>query len=555
MNDTNDSKSASPGPFQGDQGLNSASEKGSSDKRIAAVQAQDAPDPESPAPIPGDHGLKAEKATSYKQTTAAKTQDPPDPISAAIADYVQSLRSIHQTVSLVLPHVSNWLIQERTKGETQLGKFIPGFPNHATPTTIRVDAVRDLVEVTSTLRTLQDAVANNAPAVIIRSLFLYMFSEFDVFSGALLNAIYVKNDKLLSGISRTVTLGDLLQYENLEAVKRALLDKEIETFRRDSYVEQFATIERKFGISLRKFKEWSEFVEVGQRRNIFTHNGGVVTDQYLLVCEAEGHKFAEKPALGRQLDLNVKYLLRALTLLSKVGIMLGFTLWSKVFPKEHTRIHTSLNEMVYKCLEGKRWKLVAELEDFVLSPPMYRNVAELDARMRRVNVAIGLKFSGRTDDAVRVLREVDWSASYRDFRLAIAVLEENYVEAINIMEAIGKSGEILKQSGYHTWPLFTKFRELPEFYAAYERIYGEPFSANVTPDSEQINTVVLKPKPKIATVRAHADGVIDISPITTVGANTPSNTTNATAIPQTEAISQDGKLQSQIKAVDSTSPK
>jgi hypothetical protein len=235
--------------------------------------------------------------------------------------------------------------------------------------------------------------------------------------------------------------------------------------------------------------------------------------------------------------------------------MLGFTLWSKVFPKEHARVHKSLNELVYKCLEDKRWKLVAELEDFVLSPPMCQNVAEINARMRRVNVAIGLKFSGRNDDALRVLRAVDWSASYRDFRLAIAVLEENYVEAINIMEAIGKSGEILKQSGYHTWPLFTKFRELPEFYAAYERIYGEPFSANVTPDSEQINTVVLKPKPKIATVRAHVDGVIDINPVMALGANPPSNTTDATAIPQTEAISQDVELPSQVKAADSANPK
>jgi hypothetical protein len=142
-------------------------------------------------------------------------------------------------------------------------------------------------------------------------------------------------------------------------------------------------------------------------------------------------------------------------------------------------MHGALNDTLYKCLQHKRWLLVAELEDFVLSAPMRKEVTEIDLRIRIVNISIGLKFAGKDAEATRLLDSVDWSASYRDFKLAIAVLHEKYDEAIALMKSIGRTGEILIQHSYHTWPLFTRFRERPEFYEAYFHIYGEAFSEKV----------------------------------------------------------------------------
>jgi len=65
-------------------------------------------------------------------------------------------------------------------------------------------------------------------------LFTQLFAEFDAYIGDLLKVTYLKDEKLLKGISREITLTDLLDFEDLTAVKRAMLDKEIDTFRRDS---------------------------------------------------------------------------------------------------------------------------------------------------------------------------------------------------------------------------------------------------------------------------------------------------------------------------------
>jgi len=291
---------------------------------------------------------------------------------------------------------------------------------------------------------------------------MQMFSTFDAYTGALLKNVYIRNDELLKGISREIALSDLLGYEDLNSVKRAMLEKEIETFRRDSYVEQFATLEKKFNLPLRKFKEWGEFVELSQRRNLYTHNDGAVNDQYLLVCDREGYQFAVRPKLSDVLPVNQEYFFRAGRLLAKVGLMLGYTLWSKVFPKESDYLHEALNNALYRSLNQARWRFVAELEDFVFSDQMRKNLKEIDYRIRLVNVAIALKFSGSSDASCRLLHSVDWSASYRDFKLSIAVIEERYADAVEIMEGIGKSGEIIRQSAYQT-PEEAMAQELDEF--------------------------------------------------------------------------------------------
>ena len=101
------------------------------------------------------------------------------------------------------------------------------------------------------------------------------------------------------------------------------------------------------------------------------------------------------------------------------------------------------------------------------------------------------------------MNSVDWTASYRDFKLAIHILEEKFDEAIALMLSIGRSGEILKQSSYHTWPLFHKFRERPEFYSTYEKIYGEPYSTQVPTDGRSTSVSVsetgrqAKPAPSV----------------------------------------------------------
>jgi hypothetical protein len=259
------------------------------------------------------------------QATSTQAEAAESPIEKVVKNYIQAIRGIAKTAQIALPHVDKWKQTELNKIAATLKKYIPAEGGKENPT-LEIAAARDFAEFTENWREFKEQRDQNPAAVLAKSLFTHLFAEFDSYIGELLRVIYLKNDQLVRGISREISLSNLMDFTSLEDVKIAMIDKEIETFRRDSYIEQFSALEKKLGLSLKKFKEWPAFVELSQRRNLLIHNGGLVSEQYLSVCEREKYSFEEKPKIGDALAVSYKYFLTANRILSKVGLMLAYTL-------------------------------------------------------------------------------------------------------------------------------------------------------------------------------------------------------------------------------------
>ena len=93
--------------------------------------------------------------------------------------------------------------------------------------------------------------------------FLTLFATFDAFTGDLLTAVYEKKPELFNSLDRSMSISEMLTYENVDDIKKIILASEIEAFRRKSYLQQFQALENRFVLNLRKFKNWSKFVECG----------------------------------------------------------------------------------------------------------------------------------------------------------------------------------------------------------------------------------------------------------------------------------------------------
>lgn len=414
------------------------------------------------------------------KSSGVDSQDKSHPLEKSIEKYLSNLRDIGQTVEVVAPHLAGWFSDEIDKNRNLLSKYLEkGVVREKGGLKVVIDSAREFAEINKALRRAKELTESKALDVLIKSLFVQMFCEFDAFMGVLLKNVYERKSSLMRGISREISLSDLMQFPDIEAVKRSMLEKEIETIRRESYVEQFAKLETKFSIVLRKFPEWTEFVEMGQRRNLFTHNDGMISDQYLSVCEREKVVLNADSKLGSKLKVDPEYFMRSIIVMSKVGFMLCHTLWMKVFPDENKQVHNSINDILYGLLLGNRWRAASELGKFALNDPMKKGISEIDFKIRVINVSIAHKFSGDMVAAERLLESIDWTASYRDFGLSICVIKDKFDEAITYMKSIGKSGELINQASYHEWPLFYKFRDMPDFYAAYQEIYGESYLKGV----------------------------------------------------------------------------
>ncbi|MFT4432104.1 hypothetical protein ACMX25_01735 [Caballeronia sp. 15715] len=371
-------------------------------------------------------------------------------------------------------------VSELEKRRSEHKKQIDPFIVESNEKTFRIkfpEDIRESVELVDALRKYDRLVESKVISVIQRSLFIGIFSEFDAFIGEFLKTIFIKKPDLLNSISRGITLSELIRFGSVDAAKDHILEKEVESIRRESYGEQFSIMENRFKINtLKKFDEWPMFIEMTQRRNLMTHNDGAVSDQYLTVCRDHGVKFNDPPPkIGKKLRIMPRYFFTTCTVLSVVAFMLTHTLWRKILPEEIAQATDALTNSIYDLLQHERWGLAARLGEFSLTNEMRKSAKEIDVRIRVINLAIAYKECKSTEKLEELLGSYDWSATPRDFKLAQAVLRDDFEGALAAMRAIGKVGDMVTQAVYHDWPLFNSFRERKDFRDAYKEIYGCDF--------------------------------------------------------------------------------
>lgn len=330
---------------------------------------------------------------------------------------------------------------------------------------------------------------SSRPETLEKSLFINLFASFDKYVGELITVLYQKKPCLYKNINREIPLSEVLKYESMDELRQVMLDKEIESLRRKSYIEQFKELETKFSISLTKFKEWPNFIEIAQRRNLFTHCDGVISKQYLDICEDVGYKNKEKKVIGEQLDIGSKYFFQSCTLMSQVAVMLGHTLWRKIVPKEQEKADGHLSNLVFDFLHMEHWRNALSLSQFALDLPSISS--DQSERIFHINYAIALSSIKKTDVARETLNKKDWSATSYDFKLAFSILTDDYLAAKELMIKIGKEGELVNELSYHDWPLFKNFRESEEFTSAYEIIFGYKYLTKLNELAEEKKSAVI----------------------------------------------------------------
>lgn len=409
-----------------------------------------------------------------------------NPIANAFNNFLKRTEDIRDAAIVAAPAVGKWTIDAINKQKRHLDKYVQDTTSEGEIHAIAkgAHAASDLLKHAKEYERLSDS---RAVSVLMKSLFIGIFSEYDVFIGDLLKAIYEKKPDLFKNIKREITLSELLEFSSVEAVKQDILDKEIDSFRRNSYAEQFSELESKFDIkTLRGFSDWSNFVELGQRRNLLTHNGGICSDQYINMCEKSGYIWKDKPNCGDDLMPTPKYFYDAIIIASKVAFMITHTLWRKLLPTEVEEADNEMNSTIFEIMSKERWKQGTEFSEFALTDPMVRKTSDINKRIRIINHSIGLNQLKREGEAISSLNSLDWSASIRDFQLAILVLKNDYKLAAELMKKIGKNGELITQLSYHNWPLFQDFRDRAEFHTAYQEIYDIPFIEEAAKEVQEI---------------------------------------------------------------------
>lgn len=406
----------------------------------------------------------------------------------SITHFAERISDIGWASAACVPHAQNLqirLIRKIARQRRELIKLIETADGSR-----QAEAVARLIESS---RITDSIIKSEMPQTVVKGLFIELFCEFDQFIGNLIRSISALDESKFYHLKREISIGELKSLGTIDDLRDDLLEKEIESLRRDSYSKQFQYFEKEYDLTLTKFEEWPHFVEASQRRNLFTHAGGVVSDQYRQVCKGAGMLAAELPAVGTQLTLNSTYFYQCCQIVERTGLMLGYTLWRKVFPQDAEQLDRHLNDLIYHFLMVETFDTALRLSDFGLSQPFCKQTSNANRRVRLMNRAIALQRLGRRDESLRQLESEDWSDTLRDFRLALAVLKGDYSEAADLMLKIGREGELVSESGYRSWPLFWEFRKSPEFLESYKTIFGYSFTETVVKDAREADPGLAEP--------------------------------------------------------------
>lgn len=335
---------------------------------------------------------------------------------------------------------------------------------------VKADCTQQFEDLNKQLRTY-----GLAFKTIPRSYVMALISQYDAFLGRLLRVIFLTKPELLNSSDRNLTFSQLMEFGSVEDAKEFILEKEIESVLRKSHTEHFVWMESKFGMPLRKgLDSWATFVEVTERRNLFVHTGGVVSSQYLKVCQ-EHNVCLNHISLGDELTVSPEYFEKAYNVIFEIGFKLTHVLWRKFVPDEIEDADNNIIAIGYDTLHEENYTLTKMIFDFA-TETLKKHSRDEGRRVMVVNRALAYKWSGDDERAKRFVTQEDWSATRARFRLAEAILLDNFDDAYEIMKEIGKNHNEVAKEDYRDWPLFKAIKKEQMFLELFQEIFGEPYN-------------------------------------------------------------------------------
>lgn len=317
-----------------------------------------------------------------------------------------------------------------------------------------------------------------------RALLVALVSAYDAYLGDLLRATFYLKPELLNASNRSLLFTDLVSLGSVEQAREYLIEKEIESVVRESHSKHFDWMENRFAVPLRKGLEcWPTFIELTERRNLFVHTDGVISSQYLEVCRIHDVDVAKLSA-GDRLSVTGDYFQNAFQCLYEIGVKLGHVLWRKLAPNDLKGADEALNDVCFELLKSEKYSLASRLLEFSTNT-LKKHHSNLVRRMFVVNLAIARKWGGDNQSAMNILDAEDWSDCGDNFKMAVAVLKEEFSEAEEIFRTLGAEAKGIGRVGYETWPLFRDFRKSEHFRNAFKDIYGEDFELKAQTPTEK----------------------------------------------------------------------
>ncbi len=324
------------------------------------------------------------------------------------------------------------------------------------------------------------ASTNVASRYLPESLFVSLVSRFDAFIGGVIRIVLIQRTSLLEASQKPLAFSELFALKDLNEARELLIEREIESVLRKSHRDHLAWFDNKIGTDfLTTLPCLPAFIELTERRNLFSHCDGIVSRQYLSNCR-EANALEQQINVGVKLEVSKSYYSAACDCLIEIGVRIAHGVWRKLKKENMVDADKALFCACFDLLEYSIFSLAHQLLEY--AHELKKHSSEQQRLMFRINLAQAKKWLGRETECRSLLEGQDWSATSRDFRMCVAVLREDYEQAVAIMKQIGDESDELTSDNYLNWPVFRKARSEPVFQSGYREVFGKEMELGQTID-------------------------------------------------------------------------
>lgn len=283
-------------------------------------------------------------------------------------------------------------------------------------------------------------------------------------------SILVIKDKTVKIQDKTLTFRQIEEFGGLEEAKDYLIEKTVEDIMRGSQIHWLEYIGKN---TSKEFfdelvgEEEKRFVDFFLKRNLIIHNNSKINKKYLTACKKEYSDEEKKKLIGKRIVVNEEYLLENLMLIYIMGIKSSYYVAKKIFSKNSEDIFEFFQKIAYENLEIEEYKVAYEIYNLLWKDR--NNLTASDKMLLCINYMQSLKWTGKTKELEKLLKEEDFSLADSQHRMCKKILEDDFEEAVREFEEVLNNqiedfeSEIDMINHFVSWPIFKEFVKSSEY--------------------------------------------------------------------------------------------
>lgn len=315
-------------------------------------------------------------------------------------------------------------------------------------------------------------IGNQVPKMLI----IGIVSSYEYYSTLLIREIFKKNNGIIEGSEKTISVKDVFLSGNIDEFKEIIIDKEIEDVMRRGFPDQIKWFEKNLGINKPisgDYDIWNELVEIFERRNLFAHANGIIGKRYIDKISNLNLKDYNKIKKGKELFAHRKYFKNSLENITELRVKLIQVVWRKLYPSEADTADQAITNFAFELIEKGEYKLSAKI--YLFAESMNKKKENKESRINIVNLSNCYALMGDKKKMEETLETLDWSAVSDDFLICIAAVRADVTKVTTLMNKL-KHDDTWDELNYERWPVFFQIREIDEFSKKFEELYGRPLA-------------------------------------------------------------------------------